>query len=118
MDYEIKVNMYPHEWDNKSAPYFWMISKEGCNEGFGWSETPEKAWKDALEYYQHIKEAFDNNKGDVTEELYIKLMNAYIRETADSDGQLFCGCRREDCTDYMCYSECRKCLERYLKEDF
>jgi len=54
MDYEIVVNMSPHEWDSKSKPYFWMISKNNCNYGHGWSETPEKAWKDALEYYKKV----------------------------------------------------------------
>ena len=59
----------------------------------------------------------DKDKSNDTESLYMKLVKTYIKETADVDGQLFCGCRQEDCTDYMRYSECQKCLERYLKED-
>ena len=57
MDYKIEVDMCPHEWDNKNKPYFWMITNGVCNNGFGWSETPEQAWKDALNYYNNnIKE--------------------------------------------------------------
>lgn len=55
---------------------------------------------------------------DASENLYMKLVETYIKSTADVDGQLFCGCRKEDCTDYMCYSECRKCLEKHLKQEF
>lgn len=56
MDYEIIVNMTHYEKCCKHRPYFWHIFFGGCNVGFGWSETPEKAWKDALEYYNHIKD--------------------------------------------------------------
>lgn len=56
MDYKIEVDMCPHEWDNENRPYFWMITNGVCNNGFGWSETPEQAWKDALNYYiNHVK---------------------------------------------------------------
>ena len=41
-----------------------------------------------------------------------KLADLYIKDTA-CDGQLFCGCRREDCENYKT-EECRKCLIKYL----
>ena len=41
-----------------------------------------------------------------------KLSDLYIKDTA-CDGQLFCGCRREDCENYKT-EECRKCLIKYL----
>lgn len=54
-EYKIEVTMNPHEWDNKEDPYFWCIlgwhSDAWCNEGCGWSITPEQAWKDANEYF-------------------------------------------------------------------
>ena len=57
MDYKIEVEMCPNEWANQNRPYFWMITNGVCKNGFGWSETPEQAWKDALKYYNnHIKE--------------------------------------------------------------
>lgn len=43
-----------------------------------------------------------------------KLANLYIKDTA-CDGQLFCGCRREDCENYKT-EECRKCLMKYLND--
>lgn len=49
-EYEIKISMTPHLWDNKDNPYFWIITKNDCNEGFGWSKTPQQAWNDAHEY--------------------------------------------------------------------
>ena len=56
MDYKIEIDMCPHEWANENRPYFWMITNGVCNNGFGWSETPEQAWKDALNYYiNHVK---------------------------------------------------------------
>ena len=61
MEYAIKISMCPHEWDNKNRPYFWMIEKGGCNYGFGWSETPEMACKDALAYY---RKCFEGNEND------------------------------------------------------
>lgn len=43
-----------------------------------------------------------------------KLVDLYIKDTA-CDGQLFCGCRREDCENYKT-EECRKCLIKYLND--
>lgn len=43
-----------------------------------------------------------------------KLADLYIKDTA-CDGQLFCGCRREDCENYKT-EECRKCLIKYLND--
>lgn len=57
-DYEIRISLTPHPWDNKSEPYFWMIAKwsEGgktwCNSGHcGWARTPKEAFKFAYESY-------------------------------------------------------------------
>lgn len=43
-----------------------------------------------------------------------KLADLYIKDTA-CDGQLFCGCRREDCENYKT-KECHKCLIKYLND--
>ena len=43
-----------------------------------------------------------------------KLADLYIKDTA-CDGQLFCGCRSEDCELYRT-EECRKCLIKYLSD--
>lgn len=48
----IEVSMTPHPWDNPDHPYFWCVFKNSCNAGFGWSKTPEEAWREALEYYK------------------------------------------------------------------
>lgn len=57
-EYHIQILMTPHPWDNKEKPYCWVIFEGNCNAGFGWSETPEQAWKDANEYHKkyHTKE--------------------------------------------------------------
>lgn len=43
-----------------------------------------------------------------------KLADLYIKDTT-CDGQLFCGCRSEDCKLYRT-EECRKCLIKHLNE--
>ena len=62
MRYSIDVSMTPVEYDNPKKPYFWFIkvhvNRACCNGGHGWAATPEKAWKDALEYY---KKAYKEN---------------------------------------------------------
>lgn len=58
MEYKIEVIMTPHPWDNHKKPYFWMIGSycgnSWCNNGAGWAETPEEAWKQAYEYYNQF----------------------------------------------------------------
>lgn len=51
-EYVIHVGMTPDPWNNGYEPYYWAIIGDGCNEGFGWSKTPEQAWKDANEYHK------------------------------------------------------------------
>ena len=52
---KIEVSIDPDP-EMAPTPYFWCIlifkRTNWCNEGFGWSETPEQAWKDALSYYE------------------------------------------------------------------
>lgn len=43
-----------------------------------------------------------------------KLIDLYIKDTV-CDGQLFCGCRYEDCENFGS-EECRKCLLKLLGE--
>lgn len=81
----------------------------------GYSIVTVNSFGNTLEYV--LEKDTTESKDNISEELYMKLVETYIKETADVDGQLFCGCREEDCTSYLCYSECKKCLERYLKED-
>lgn len=40
----------------------------------------------------------------------------YIKDTT-VDGQKFCGCRPEDCSDYHNNSKCKICLDKFLKEE-
>lgn len=42
------------------------------------------------------------------------LADMYIKDTS-YDGQLFCGCREEDCELYRT-KECRKCLLKQIEE--
>jgi hypothetical protein len=42
------------------------------------------------------------------------LADIYIKDTM-LDGQLFCGCRAEDCEAYRT-KECRKCLLEHIRE--
>jgi hypothetical protein len=42
------------------------------------------------------------------------LADMYIKDTL-CDGQLFCGCREEDCETYGT-KDCRKCLLEQVKE--
>lgn len=46
--------------------------------------------------------------------MFNALSDIYIKET-ECDGQLFCGCREEDCESYRT-KDCRKCVETYVKE--
>lgn len=53
-EHVINVGMTPHPWDNKEKPYYWVVMRNGCNEGFGWSKTAEQAWKDARNHYKNV----------------------------------------------------------------
>lgn len=55
--YRIEISMTPHPWSNKENPYCWIIYKDGCSYNFGWSKTPEEAWKEANKYYKMIFES-------------------------------------------------------------
>ena len=46
--------------------------------------------------------------------MFNALADIYIKET-ECDGQLFCGCREEDCKSHRT-KDCRKCVEAYVKE--
>lgn len=48
------------------------------------------------------------------DKIFNALADIYIKDTS-CDGQLFCGCRAEDCDAYKT-KECRKCLLEYIKE--
>lgn len=49
------------------------------------------------------------------EKIFNALADMYINDTSDCDGQLFCGCREEDCELYKT-NECRECLLKYIQE--
>lgn len=61
--YKLEVDLTPHTWDNKYKPYSWCLLKwcehegEGtwCNYGFGWAETPQKAWEEGYGFYERYK---------------------------------------------------------------
>lgn len=46
--------------------------------------------------------------------IFNTLADMYIKDTS-CDGQLFCGCRMEDCETHKT-KECRKCLLEQVKE--
>ncbi|MFA9377003.1 MAG: hypothetical protein ACERKZ_09665 [Lachnotalea sp.] len=53
-EFKIEIGLTPHNHDNIN-PYYWTIFcyyDDWCNEGFGWSKTPEEAWYSAFSYYQ------------------------------------------------------------------
>jgi len=37
--------------ENETFPYFWLISRNGCNEGYGWATTEKQAFEDAYSFY-------------------------------------------------------------------
>ena len=47
--------------------------------------------------------------------IFNALADMYIKDTS-CEGQLFCGCREEDCIQYKT-KECRKCLLRYIENE-
>lgn len=48
--------------------------------------------------------------------IFNALADMYIKDTSSfCDGQLFCGCREEDCEAYRT-KECRVCLLEQVKE--
>ena len=49
----ININ-YIEDDGMKDFPYFWMISKNGHNEGHGWATTEKEAFKDAYAFYMSI----------------------------------------------------------------
>lgn len=61
--YKITVNPEPNYHDSPDKPYSWMIASIDidnpnstyCNSGFGRAETPEKAFEEALNYYNKYK---------------------------------------------------------------
>ena len=46
--------------------------------------------------------------------MFNALADMYIKDTSN-DGQLFCGCREEDCELHRT-KECRKCLLKQIEE--
>lgn len=57
MNHKIEVIPEPdHEMGN--TPYFWCVltwgEKDWYNNGCGWSETPEKAFKEAKLHYNQL----------------------------------------------------------------
>lgn len=54
-------------------------------------------------------------QNETTEEIFNILCSKYIEDTA-CDGQLFCGCRSEDCEKYQT-QECIDCLKKHLKKE-
>lgn len=46
--------------------------------------------------------------------IFNALADMYIKDTS-CDGQLFCGCRQEDCELHRT-KECRKCLLKQIEE--
>lgn len=55
MKYKIEIYLEPHITENKNKPYFWALftrtTKEWCNSGSGWANTPLEAWNLAYEFY-------------------------------------------------------------------
>lgn len=59
-DYKIVVGITPNYKDNRHKPYYWALfvnSGEWCNECLGWEESPEKAWKEAYNFYLSFKKS-------------------------------------------------------------
>jgi len=58
-EYKLDVGLFPYTWDNKYKPYSWCLFKwcgdAWCNYGFGWADTPQKAWKEGYDFYIKFK---------------------------------------------------------------
>ena len=37
--------------ENETFPYFWLLSRNDRNEGYGWAATEKQAFKDAYSFY-------------------------------------------------------------------
>ena len=49
------INILPDpEIFNGKPMYFWMIERNGCNCGHGWSESIPNAAEDANKYYENV----------------------------------------------------------------
>ena len=78
---------------------------------------------DAINRYNSSRYRFGNYDLEIVELTCVdaneyanfnKLADLYIKDIT-CDGQLFCGCRREDCELYKT-EECRKCLIKHLND--
>lgn len=54
-NYKIEIGLTPNYEDNRYKPYHWVIfslnDSDWCNVNFGWSESQEKAWQEAYDFY-------------------------------------------------------------------
>lgn len=54
---EVSVSAYESEYPNKS--YYWILysyETDWQNEGAGWAESPQQAWKEAYLFYNRFKD--------------------------------------------------------------
>lgn len=91
--YTIKVSMNP-DTDMGKTPYFWVLLKMGkndwYNDGCGWSESPEKAFKDANEYYKSkINEDKINKKNNETNFNY-KTLEEFFKDFKENNIAVHC----------------------------
>lgn len=74
----------------------------------------ESACREAITKHNQRRPYWSNYDLELVEAEFNKLADLYIKDTA-CDGQLFCGCRYEDCENFRS-EECRKCLIQHLNE--
>lgn len=53
-EYIIHITLTPRPEDSPNKPYFWMVTRNDCNAGFGWSENPIKAMEEANNWYKYV----------------------------------------------------------------
>jgi len=52
----------------------------------------------------------------IKQDLFDKLSEMYIKDTKNSEGMKFCGCRPDECSDYTNMDECKICLMKHINE--
>lgn len=67
-------------------------------------------------FYAYSLHGSKNNLSSINllkeQKIFDKLMEMYLKETTN-DEQMFCGCRKEDCTDWHT-EKCKDCLIDYI----
>lgn len=62
--YKIEITLTKNNHENLNQPYHWVLfsyQDDFQNEAAGWAASPEKAWKEAYEFFTMYKQKEDDN---------------------------------------------------------